>query len=226
MGLFGGNTAGTQSGYLSALLQAQGAAQAQDALSRNYGEAKKAYDTNYYDPYTAAGGNALSMYQNALGLGGPEGTAAAQNAFKVSPGYEWQLGQGIQALDRSAAGKGLFGSGNNAIALTQYGQGLANQEYQNWLNSLSGLTNTGLTSAAGQTARQGQIAGLSTGLGNALAGIYTGLGQNAGKSISEGIQTDAANNAQGTSNIFNALLGGANLGLKAYYGPAAFTKTG
>lgn len=215
-GVFGGNTQGSQSGMQNALLQAIASGQAQGALNTNYGNAKGEYATNYYDPYSQAGTGALGMYQNALGLNGAQGNQTAQNAFKVGPSYQFAMDQGIQALDRSAAGRGMYGSGNNAIALQQYGQGLANQEYNNWLSGLSGLSNTGLTAAAGQTNRQGQLAGIDTGLGNALAGAITGAAQQGGKSMQEGQMADAASNAAGGANIFSALLGGANLGLKAY----------
>lgn len=214
-GVFGGNSAGSQGGFMSALLQAAGAQNAVNALTPQYQKAEDRYATNYYDPYTSAGTDALGMYQNALGLNGAQGNQTAQNAFKVGPGYQFAMDQGIQALDRSAAGRGMYGSGNNAMELTQFGQGLANQEYGNWLNSLAGLGNAGLTSAAGQTQRQGQLAGIDTGLGNAIGSIYSGLGKNAGNAISEGMIADAASNAAGGANFFSALLGGANLGLKA-----------
>jgi hypothetical protein len=217
-GIFGGNTAGGQAGMQSALLQAIAAQNAINTLTPQYAKAEQRFDKNYYDPYTSAGAGALDMYQNALGLKGPEGNRTAQNAFQVGPGYQFAMDQGIQALDRSAAGRGLYGSGNNAMALTQFGQSLANQEYGNWLNALSGLGNTGLTAAAGQTQRQGQLAGIDTGLGNAIAGVTTDLGKSAGKSMYEGQMADAAANATAGGNLFSALLGGANLGGKLYYG--------
>ncbi len=223
-GAFGGNTQGAQSGMQNALLQAVASGQAQGALNTNYGNAKGEYATNYYDPYSQAGSGALGMYSNALGLNGPQGNQTAQNAFKVGPGYQFAMDQGIQALDRSAASKGMYGSGNNAIALTQYGQGLANQEYGNWLSGLSGLSNTGLTAAAGQTNRQGQLAGLDTGLGNSLASVITGQAQQGGKAIQDGQMADAASNAAGGANFISALLGGGNLGIGAYYGKPVGSK--
>lgn len=226
MGIFGGNTAGAQSGFQNALLQMIASQQAQDVLAPAYNTAKAEYGTNYYEPYSTAGASALDMYKKGLGLGGPQGTLEAQNTFKTGPGYDFALGQGVQALDRSAAGKGMFGSGNNAIALTNYGQGAANQEYDNWLARLQGLGQTGLTAAAGQTGRQGALAGLDTGLGNAQAGIITGTAQNAGNAISQGQMADQQANMQGQSNLFSAILGGANLGAKAYFGPASFATKG
>ena len=40
-------------------------------------------------------------------------------------GYQFELGQGQQALARSAAAKGMTGSGNTLAALLEHGQGLA-----------------------------------------------------------------------------------------------------
>jgi len=218
MGLFGGSTSGAQGGMQNALLQMIAAQQAQQQLGQQYGKAEKRFDTNYFDPYTSAGGDALSMYKNALGLGGPQGNQAAQSAFQTGPGYDFARQQGIQALDRSAAGRGMFGSGNNAMALTQYGQGLANQEYGNWLSRLQGLGAEGLQAAQGQFGRQGALAGIDTGLGTNLANVITGAAKTGGEGIMEGQRADAASNAAGQGNLFSALLGGANLGAKVYRG--------
>lgn len=218
MGLFGGSTSGAQGGMQNALLQMIASGQAQGRLTDQYGKAEKRFDTNYFDPYTSAGGDALSMYQNALGLGGPQGTQTAQNAFQVGPGYDFAMKQGIQALDRSAASKGMYGSGNNAIALTQFGQGLASQEYNNWLARLAGLGSQGLQAAGGQLQRQGAQAGVDMGLGTNLANVITGAAKTGGEGIMQGQAADAASNAQGQANLFSALLGGANLGAKAFAG--------
>lgn len=195
----------------AAMIQAIGAQNAINALQPAYATAKKEYDTNYYDPYTQSGGAANTMYSNALGLNGPTGNQTAVNAYQTSPGYNFQLQQGTQALDRSAAGSGLFGSGNAAAALTQYGQGLANQDYGNWLSRLSSLGQQGLTAAAGQTGRQGALAGIDTGLGNAIAGIDTSTANNVANSYTNAAAAQAANRAAGTSNLISGLLGGAKL---------------
>ena len=58
---------------------------------------------------------------------------ATINQFQQSPGYQWQLGQGIDTIQNSAAGKTGAVSGNALKQLEGYGQGLANQDYYNWL---------------------------------------------------------------------------------------------
>src|SRR5882672_7685187 len=51
------------------------------------------------------------------------------SSITKDPGYQFQFDQGQQAVERSMAAKGFLGSGNEAIALTEYGQGFA----QNYL---------------------------------------------------------------------------------------------
>jgi hypothetical protein len=59
------------------------------------------------------------------------------------PGYQFMFDQGAQAVSRQAAAGGFLNSGNEGTALTQYGQGYANQaltQQEQLLASLSGLT--------------------------------------------------------------------------------------
>lgn len=60
------------------------------------------------------------------------------------PSYKWRLEQGQQATERSLAARGLLNSGNAAIELQAYGQGMASQEYgaqfDRMLKGLSGVS--------------------------------------------------------------------------------------
>lgn len=190
--------------------------QANNALQTGANNATADFNTNYYTPYTQTGTNANTMYANALGLNGAAGNTAATGAFQTSPGYNFALQQGAQALDRSAAGAGNFGSGNAAVALQNYGQGMANQQYGNWLSNLQGLGAQGLTAATGQTGREQSLANIQTGLGQGQAGVIQNGVNQATNALTSGANADLSANAQGTSNIFSALLGGANLGAKLY----------
>jgi hypothetical protein len=216
MSIFGNNTGGAAAALQAALLQQQGVQQANNALQTGANNATADFATNYYTPYTQTGTNANTMYANALGLNGASGNTAATSAFQTSPGYNFAVQQGTQALDRSAAGAGNFGSGNAAVALQNYGQGMANQQYNNWLSNLQGLGQEGLAAATGQTGREQSLANIQTGLGQGQAGaIQNGVNQ-ATNALTSGANADMSANAQGTSNIFSALLGGANLGAKLY----------
>lgn len=59
-----------------------------------------------------------------------------------TPGYAFNFGQGADAVSREMGASGLHGSGNEAAALTQYGQDFAMQSFNqqaSLLASLSGL---------------------------------------------------------------------------------------
>jgi hypothetical protein len=86
--------------------------------------------------YAAPLQQTAGMQANALGLNGPGGTAAAQAAFQTGPGYQFQLQQGLDAINRSANAAGMGASGNMLREAQTFGQGLAAQEYNNWLKNL------------------------------------------------------------------------------------------
>lgn len=94
------------------------------------------------------------------------------------PGYQFQLQQGQQAVERNLAARGLLNSGAAGKALTQYGQGIAqnySQQYLSGLESLAGLGQSSVqaTGAAGANAAN-QIGGNLAYGGNAAASGYVG----------------------------------------------------
>lgn len=160
-------------------------------LQGGYGQA--AGDINkalgLYGPLAGITGGAEQMYANALGLGGAGGTQAALGAFQQGPGYQYQLQQGLDALQREANSRGMLASGNLTQDELAYSQNLANQGWQNWLGQLGGLgaQNQGVLGAQaglyGQLANQGiglgqQQAGLTQGTAQQVAGLQSGLGSN------------------------------------------------
>lgn len=68
--------------------------------------------------------------------------------FQQSPGYQFAMEQGTQAVTGSQAAGGMLQSGNTMKELTQFGQGLANQEFNNYINQLSGVAGTGQAAAS------------------------------------------------------------------------------
>lgn len=103
---------------------------------------------------------------------------AAFDRFETSPGYEFRLEEGINALDKSAAARGRLNSGAQGRALVRYGEGLAASEYADYWNRLAGLAGVGQQAATnlgefGTTAARN--AGIFTaGAGTARASGYTG----------------------------------------------------
>ena len=171
-----------------------------------------------YNPYLATGGAANTMYGNALGLNGASGNAAATAAFQTDPGYQFALGQGEQAALRGASAAGMMNSGNTLTALSQYGQGLANQQYQNWLSNLNNASGQGINAANGASNSLGNLSNLYQNVANNQLGLESAIAQGR-----QGINTDAAKvkeqQAQNSNNFFSSLLGGGlSLGTKALTG--------
>ncbi len=85
------------------------------------------------------------------------------------PGYDWRKQEGVNALAASGAAAGNYGSGNMGVALQNYGQNLASQEYQsawdrwnqqqmNEYNMLAGVARTGQIGAQNLGAQGAQVA--------------------------------------------------------------------
>lgn len=122
-----------------------------------------------YDPLAALGtkyGGATTLGLNALGVGGQAGTDAARAAFQAGPGYDFNLGQGLEAINRRRAAGGMLDSGNADRDAQRFGAGLASNEYDKWLNSLLGFTQPELSATGGAAAGR---AGADTASANLVA---------------------------------------------------------
>ena len=175
----------------------------------------------YYDGFQPGIDAASGLYSDAIGVNGAEGNARAEGAFTVSPGYEFQVNQGLDAIDRRAASRGMLASGNNQIDTLGYAGGLAKQEYGSWLDRLAGQQGIGVGIA-------GAKAGLTTGAATQNAAVRTGLGDvkmGLGERKADlgyatrlgraGVEADYLAGKDGTgANIVGAVTGGASLGAK------------
>ena len=154
---------------------------------------------NTFDASTQRATSGANLYADAMGINGADGNSRAVGAFQTGPGYQFAMDQGTQALNRSASAAGMLPSGNTMLAAQQFGQGLANQEYNNWLGGLSGYTGeervgnenrVGLGSlistarlennAARAEGLQSGISGRQTAIGSALGNASNAFGQAAG----------------------------------------------
>jgi hypothetical protein len=88
------------------------------------------------------------------------------------PGYQFRLQQGLASLNAQGAASGQYGSGNLGIALQNYGQQAASQEYQSsygryvdTINRMAGLAGQSSQIAQGMG---GQAVSTGAGMGNAL----------------------------------------------------------
>jgi hypothetical protein len=154
-------------------------------------------------PWRSAGQTALSQYAGLLGLSGYSAVDPT-STLQSTPGYQWSLNQGIGALDRSAASKGLLTSGAQQKGLLTYGMGLADTTYNNYLSNLSGLTSGGLSAAGGQ-------ATTSTSAGSDLSNLYSSLGESQANATLGSYSASQSSNQNNFNNLLS--LGGLGLGM-------------
>jgi hypothetical protein len=94
-----------------------------------------------------------------------------------TPGYQFNLGQGLQAMQAQQAQQGRLVSGGGLLQAQQFGQNYAQSNLQQQQDLLARLSGASQTPAAGATAQAGLTAGQLGGtLGGAQA-IAGGLGQ-------------------------------------------------
>lgn len=221
-GLFGANASNQASQqYIKALQQAQQWLQGQEQQG-----------LSNYAPFLSAGQGATNQLSSLLstpgqGLLTPWGqtfTAPTAQQAEQTPGYQFQLQQGLNALQNSQAGQGGLLTGRSLKDLNSFAQGLASENYQNTFNNaltqyqtaystfnnnqtnaynrLLGLSNEGLQAAGGE----GQ---LISGIGGDIASL---LGQ------------QGAAKAQGTigaANSYSSILpglGNSLFGLSGLFG--------
>lgn len=100
---------------------------------------------------------------------------SAMANYLNSTGYNFQLKQGQQAITGSAAARGLLNSGGTAKSLMQFGQGLAGNYFNNYLNQLGNVAGRGLQ-ASGQIGQAGTVGGGNAG-SMQQSGISSGFNQ-------------------------------------------------
>lgn len=70
--------------------------------------------------------------------------------YKNSTGYQFRLNQGLNAVNSGYAGAGTLKSGAAMKAINDYGQGMASQEFGNYLNALGNQQALGFSAASAQ----------------------------------------------------------------------------
>lgn len=106
--------------------------------------------------------DAAQAYADANPTGG-----TPYQGFQKTPGYDFRLQQGLDAIEASEFSKRGLGSGAMAKRLTEYGQDYATNEYSNYLNRLAGVGASGQNAAGMMGAADQYYAGNAS---NALAG--------------------------------------------------------
>ena len=202
--LFGGANQASQEQTM-AMLAGLGAAQsgantANQDITQSTQQAVAPYTA--LQPTLAAGTGALG---NALGLNGPAGNQSALAQLQTTPGYQFTLGQGNNAINAAAAANGTLNSGNQLTALGNYDTGLAQNTYSNYVSQLAPYL-TGAQNVAGG------ISGAYENQGNQQAGIQNNLINNE-TSLLGGIGNAQASASLANQNQAQSLLSGLGKGL-------------
>lgn len=135
--------------------------------------------------------NYESMLQNLI---------ANPSSVTSLPGYAFNQQQGEQAVARQMAGSGFLGSGNEAIALTQYGQNYATNAYTTQANLLASLS--GLGSSVNPTQSLNSASGSSQAGNNSLQGLAGTLSFLGASNSGNGIFSQNGGSGLNSSNLF------------------------
>ena len=195
--------------------QATAAQQAQELELQNQNAAQGSQATALQNvtsaeqPYQALGSTSANNLAKLLQQGF---TAPTLAQAEQTPGYQFNLQQGTQAINENAAATGNLLSGNTGTALEKYGQGLATttyqQAYQNALSqyqanyqSLLGGTQAGLQST-------GQLASTNQAAAQNYANIDLTGGQQQASQINNAAAARASGyigSANAQANMFNGI---------------------
>jgi hypothetical protein len=202
-GILGSNASSQAAGVESqAAQQAQQLELQNQQQAQNYQNQNLGLTTSAEQPYQQLGGTAANALQGYIQNGF---TAPTLAQAQQTPGYQFALQQGTQAIDANAAATGNLMSGTTGTALQKYGQGLAQnayqQTYQNALNAYQ--TNVGAAQGAANTglSSTGQLASANQAAAQNMSNLaLTGGAQQAGQ-----INNAAAATASGYLGSANAL---------------------
>lgn len=151
-----------------------------------------------FAPQVQLGQGAANMLGNIYGIGGvggPAGSSPSSNspsgnysAFYNTPGYQFSLSQGQNAINRQASANGSLYSSNTLGALGSYTAGAASTQYNSYINQLLSMAGLGNAAASG-------VGTAATATGSGVAKTL----QNAGNANASGVM--------GTANAYNNALG-------------------
>lgn len=180
------------------------AADAATALQREQFE--KTLELN--KPFYEAGLKGQDYLLNYLGIGGDPnapGYGAGMKPFTGAdlasePGYAFRLGEGINALNKTAAARGGMFSGRALAEATRYGQDYASNEYQNAYNRYWNTRNQTINPVQSLLGQGQTVAG---NLGTAGQNYATG----AGNTMMQGANARASGYVGGANALGDALSG-------------------
>ena len=113
---------------------------ANQKIGVGYGDANQTLGQSYgvqaenLSPYLQGGRQGITSLAD-YAANRPSFHAPTAEEVQNTPGYQFQLQQGSNAITNQASASGLSQGGNTLKALAQYGQGLAGTYYQNAFNN-------------------------------------------------------------------------------------------
>lgn len=183
-------------------LQNQQAAQASQATALSNVTAAE-------QPYQALGSTSANNLVNLLNN---PFTAPTLQQAENTPGYQFNLQQGTQAINENAAATGNLLSGNTGTALEKYGQGLATttyqQAYQNALNTYGANVQANLAGSSQGLQSTGQLANANQAAAQNYANIDLTGGQQQASQINNAAAARASGyigSANAQANMFNGI---------------------
>lgn len=234
----GGIAAGVGGAVASTSAAGTQAAAANNATITQAQEAQNALDFQQQEwqtqqtneaPFLQAGQQSIGNIQSELAQGnnGPfapwtgQFTAPTAEEAAQTPGYQFQLQQGEQSLQNSAAANGGLLTGGTLKGIDQYSQGLASTNYQNtYQNALTqyqSAYNTFQNNQANLFNRQASVAGIGQttagqlgSQGQAAASNAGNISVNLGQQIGNNLQNAGAATASGYVGAANSLTSGVN----------------
>lgn len=108
--------------------------------------------TPYYQPYVDAGTKSLSDLMNQYSSLINDPGAVMNNigsGFQQSPGYQFQMNQGMNAVNNAAAAGGTLGTTQHENDAAKISSNLANQDYYNYLSNALDLYGNGIKGEQG-----------------------------------------------------------------------------
>jgi hypothetical protein len=213
-GIQGASAAGKASNAL-----AQGATESEHQINvgtnnaTNFVQNEWAGQKQNEQPYLNVGSTSANALQNFLKT--PFSAPTLEDA-RNSPGYQFELETGANAIDQNAAATGTLNSGNTGVALQKFGTGLADTTYGDLYNRALQTYNTNLSSLVSGTQLGETAAGQVGAEGGTAAGQYAGVqmqGAEASAEQNNNIAQARASGYLGKSNAYSNMINGITNGV-------------
>ena len=123
------------------------------------------------------------------------------STYHSSPGYQWQVGQATNAANNASAAGGMAGSPAEQQSLAGTVNGLANQDYWQYINNAQNLYSMG-------NQNLNNMYGIGAGAANNMYSTGANMANSYGQQIGQNMTNEAQNAYNGTINQNQNFLGG------------------